>query len=78
MVNTFNYLLFHIIKRTYLEGSLLFKLVKIFNIYKVAFSYCFNFTSGAFLSQINLLVLLKKEHGALPLFTSFDSRIDCQ
>ena len=53
MIIRYNYLLLQVIKRTYIEGSLLLQLVKIFNIYKVTFLHFFNFTDGASFSLPN-------------------------
>ena len=59
MINRYNYLLFQVIKRTYLEENLLFPLVQIINIYTVTFHiHFFNFPMVLpCLSQIGLLAL---------------------
>ena len=57
MIKRHNYFLPQIIKKTHPEGSLLFLLVQIINIYKVTSLHFFSFAS-AFLSRISLLVLL--------------------
>ena len=68
---------FEVIKRTYLEGSLLFPLIQIINIYKVTFLHLFNFTNGASLSQPNKFISIgNKEHRKLTFFTFFCNRID--
>ena len=56
MINRYNYLLFQVIKGTYLEVSLLFMLVQIINIDKVIFLYIFNFSNGASFSQPNKFI----------------------
>ena len=79
MINRLNFLLFQVIKRTYLEGSLLLQMVMIVNIYKVTLLYFLIFINGASFSQPNKLIcIVYKEHTEITLFTCFYNRTNCK